>query len=47
MTPEPADLILRGGALHTVDEARPKATALAVSHGRIVAIGSDAEIGKY
>jgi predicted amidohydrolase YtcJ len=40
----PADLVLTGGSLLTVDPARPRAEALAVRNGRIAAIGSDREI---
>ena len=39
-----ADLVLRGGAVHTVDPAQPTAQAMAVQAGRIVAVGSDAEV---
>jgi predicted amidohydrolase YtcJ len=39
-----ADLVLRGGAVHTVDEAHPKAGAVAVRSGRIVAVGQDADV---
>jgi predicted amidohydrolase YtcJ len=39
-----ADLILVGGRIHTMDEARPEAAALAVRGGRVVAVGTDAEI---
>jgi len=42
---EPADLVLTGGRLVTLDPARPEATALAARGGRIVAVGDDAEIG--
>ena len=41
-----ADLVLRGGAVHTVDPARPRAEAVAVRAGRIVAVGSDREVGE-
>lgn len=41
MTP---DLILTGGRIRTMDPARPLAGALAVRAGRILALGSDAEI---
>ena len=44
MTTDAADLVLRGGAIHTVDDARPRATALAVRDGRIAAVGSDGEV---
>ena len=37
-----ADLVLTGGRIATMDPARSWATALAVSAGRLVAVGSDA-----
>ncbi len=43
----PADLVLRHGDIYTVNPAQPEAQAIAVSDGRIVAVGSDAEIEKY
>src|SRR3990170_3896910 len=43
----PADLVLRGGAVHTVDPARPRAQAVAVRRGRIVAVGTDAHVGEH
>lgn len=41
---EPADLVLLGGKLVTVDSARPAAEGLAARDGRIVAVGSDEEV---
>jgi predicted amidohydrolase YtcJ len=41
---EPADLILQSGRVWTGEEAKPEAQALAVRGGRIVAVGSDAEV---
>jgi predicted amidohydrolase YtcJ len=38
---EPADLLLRGGAVYTVDAARSWATTVAVRNGLIVYVGSD------
>lgn len=38
---EPADLVLTGGPVHTVDPARSRATSVAVRGGRIVAVGHD------
>ena len=38
---EPADLILHGGKLTTLDSANPSATSMAVKGGRILAVGSD------
>ena len=35
----PADLVLTGGTVITLDAARPRATAIAVRDGRIVAVG--------
>jgi predicted amidohydrolase YtcJ len=46
-TAEPADLVLRNGTVITVDDARPEAEAVALSDGRIVAVGSDREISDY
>lgn len=37
----PADLLLRGGAVYTVDAARSWGTAVAVKDGRIVYVGAD------
>ncbi|HEY0334937.1 MAG TPA: amidohydrolase [Stenotrophomonas sp.] len=39
-----ADLIVRNARVSTLDPARPYAEALAVADGRIVAIGSEAEV---
>jgi predicted amidohydrolase YtcJ len=43
----PADLVLRGGRIATLDPARPEAAALAARDGRLVAIGSDADVAPY
>ncbi len=43
----PADLVLRNGHVVTVDDAHPSAEAVAVSAGRILAVGSDADIQQY
>ena len=42
-----ADLVLRNGNIVTVDDANPEAQALAAKDGRIVALGSDAEVEQY
>ncbi|MGB3147633.1 MAG: amidohydrolase family protein, partial [Paracoccaceae bacterium] len=39
-----ADLILLNGQIETMDAARPRATALAVRGGRVIALGDDATI---
>jgi predicted amidohydrolase YtcJ len=44
---QPADLVLVGGHVVTVDSARPEAQAVAVRGDRIVAVGSDAEIRRH
>ncbi|HEX6230388.1 MAG TPA: amidohydrolase family protein [Actinomycetota bacterium] len=44
MSPRPADLAFVNGAVYTVDAARRWARAVAVSAGRIVAVGTDGEI---
>jgi predicted amidohydrolase YtcJ len=47
-TPEqPADLVLVGGRIATLDAARSWASALAVRDGRIVAVGSDRQIAPF
>jgi predicted amidohydrolase YtcJ len=40
----PADLVLRGGKIVTVDQARPEAQALAINGDTIVALGSNQAI---
>ena len=42
-----ADLVLRGGKIVTVDQARPEAQAIAVNGDTIVAVGSNQEIQRY
>ena len=43
----PADLVLTGGHVYLVDAARSWASAVAVAGGRIVAVGTDAEVSAY
>ena len=43
----PADLVLRGGRIITLDERTPEAQALAARNGAIVAIGSAAEVARF
>ena len=43
----PADLVLTGGRIATMDAARSWASALAVRDGRIVAVGSDAAVAAH
>jgi predicted amidohydrolase YtcJ len=43
----PADLVLTGGRLATMDAARSWASALAVRDGRIVAVGTDVAVRRH
>jgi len=45
--PAPADLVLRNGAVYTVDAARSWAQAVAVSAGRIVWVGTDGDAARW
>jgi predicted amidohydrolase YtcJ len=42
----PADRIIRGGPIVTVDAARPTAEAVAIAGGKIVAVGTEADVMK-
>lgn len=44
---EPADLVLKNGNVHTVNDKQPHAEAVAVKGSRIVFAGSNAEAQKY
>lgn len=44
---QPADLILRGGKIVTLDDRYPEVQALAARNGAIVALGSNAEIQRF
>jgi predicted amidohydrolase YtcJ len=43
----PADLVLRGGKIVTLDAQTPEGTALASRNGAIVAVGTDAAIARF
>lgn len=43
----PADLVLRGGRIVTLDARTPEAQALASRNGAIVALGTDADVARY
>jgi predicted amidohydrolase YtcJ len=45
--PRPANLVLRGGRIVTLDDKAPEVQALAARDGKIVAIGSEADIAEY
>jgi len=44
---QPADLVLRGGVIATLDPLQPQVQAIAIRDGRIAAVGSDADIARY
>lgn len=44
---QPADLVLRNGNIHTVNDRQPKAEAVAVKGDRIVFVGSSSDVQKY
>jgi len=43
----PADLVLRGGRIITLDDGTPAAQALAARNGAIVFVGSNADVAKF
>ena len=44
---QPADLVLKNGNVYTVDEARPRAEAVAVKGDRIIFVGSNRDVERY
>src|SRR4051794_2161012 len=44
---EPADLVLKNGRIVTLDKARPEGQAMAMRGGRVLAVGSNADMAKY
>lgn len=44
---EPADLVIKGGTIYTVNETQPIVEAVAVKDSRIIAMGTAAEIEDY
>jgi predicted amidohydrolase YtcJ len=44
---DPADVVLRGGIVYTVDRTHPSAEAVAVRDGRIVYVGNSAGASGY
>ncbi|HZS09896.1 MAG TPA: amidohydrolase [Blastocatellia bacterium] len=46
--PEPlAETVLKNGNIYTVDEKQPHAEAIAIKYGKIVFVGSNADVKKY
>jgi predicted amidohydrolase YtcJ len=44
---EPADLVLMGGRIVTMDEGLPEATALATRDQKLIAVGSEDEVDRF
>jgi len=44
---EPADLVLMGGRIVTMDESYPEATAVAARAGKLVAVGAEREVDRF
>jgi len=44
---EPADLVLMGGRIVTMDENYPEATAVAARAGKLVAVGAEREVDRF
>jgi predicted amidohydrolase YtcJ len=40
--PDPAEIIIHGGRIATLDRAQPFVSALAIAHGRVLAVGGRA-----
>jgi hypothetical protein len=45
--PEPAELVLKNAVVYTVNDAQPKAEAVAIRYGRVVFVGSSADAKRY
>jgi len=45
--PQTATLILTQGQIHTLDAKQPRADAVAIANGKILAVGSDAQMMSY
>ena len=43
----PAELVIRGGTIYTVDPSKPTADAIAIRNGIIVAVGNSAEVQPF
>lgn len=43
----PADMIISGGIIYTMDEANPQVEAVAISNGKIVYVGTSVDVDKY
>lgn len=43
----PADIIISGGIIYTMDEANPQVEAVAITNGKIVYVGTSGDVDKY
>ncbi|MGC3948779.1 MAG: amidohydrolase [Chryseolinea sp.] len=43
----PADLVIRGGTIYTVDAAKPTAEAIAIRNGTIIAVGASNDVQPF
>jgi predicted amidohydrolase YtcJ len=46
-TRQPADMVIRGGKIYTVEEEAPVVEAVAIKNGKILFAGSQQELGEY
>lgn len=44
---EPAEIVLKNGNIYTLNESRPKAEAIAIRYGQILAVGSNADMKNF
>ena len=44
---EPADIVFKNANVYTVNDAQPKAEAIAIKYGRVAFVGSNADVKKY
>ncbi|XQZ53325.1 amidohydrolase [Paracoccus yeei] len=44
---DPADVVLRNGAIYTLDAANPRAEALAIRDGKLVAVGAETDVEEW
>src|SRR5688572_21499593 len=44
MAGEPADLVVNNAAIYTANPAQPRAKAMAIRNGRVIAIGDDVRV---
>ncbi len=45
--PDPAEIVFKNGNVYTLNESRPTAEAIAIRYGKILAVGSNAEMKNF